>query len=219
MRQLRYSIIFICLILIGACSNGTRYINNYKTCKLQLYSDSTYKFIYPYFFGKRTETGYFKLIKDTLTLTREEINTIDSVDISYTCYMDNPDSLLITFLDLYDNALSLQLFINDSKKCFNVGDCGRIIISYKDLEKQGILSNNDKIKSFRFVYDNKIYNPDMSPYKDSRKPDRLDFKLNQFIGKKYAILKRVYRFDGDTIYLNDIERKSIGNDNKLHRIK
>jgi len=215
--NVKYYISLLCLILICSCAQKTSFENIKGTCKLYLYSDSTYKFTFPTFFEKKTEAGKFKLMNNNLTLIRKKLNDIDSVDISYTCWKDNPDSLLITFSDLYKNAINPKLFINYSKTYFTTDTFGHIELSYKDLERKSIIEPNEKIKSFRMVYNGKNYLQNMFYYKDSRKPDRLDFRLNQFIGEKYAMLKREYLMRNDTIYLNDMERKSIGSDDKLFK--
>ena len=82
-----------------------------------------------------------------------------------------------------------------------------------------IIKDGDKIREFKITYDNKVFIPDMKPYKDSRKPDRIDFTLNQFIGEQFAILKRQYLIKNDTIFVNDISRKLIGSDDKLFKNK
>lgn len=219
MKNIKYFILLISLVFVYSCIQKTSFENNHGTCKLKLYSDSMYKFTYPTFFGKKTETGKFQILNSSLTLIRKEINNIDSVNISYTCMEENPENLLITFSDLYRNSIKAKLFINDSKTYYNTDTSGHIIFSYKKLEIENIIRPDERIKSFRIIYNGKDYLIDLSDYKDSRKPDRLDFMLNQFIGEKYAILKREYKFINDTIYLNDIEIKSIGfGNNKLFKM-
>ena len=102
---------------------------------------------------------------------------------------------------------------------FKTNSLGEINISYRDLENQKIVAKNNGIDKYAIEFENKVYVPDMTYYKDSRKPNKIDFKLNQFVGEEFAILKRTYDINSDTIFVNDISRKVIGRNNKLIRIK
>lgn len=193
--------------------------NQSKSCKLKLYSDTTYSFTYPNFFNNKTESGTYKIYNDSIILLRKSFDKIDSINISYTCWRDNPDTLLMTFKNLYRNRISVKLNLNNKDKVFQTDSLGEIHILYSELENAGIVEKGEKIREFKITYDNKVFIPDMSPYKDSRKPDRLDFTLNQFIGEPFATLKRKYVIKNDTIFINDISRKVIGSDDKLYKTK
>lgn len=141
------------------------------------------------------------------------------MDISYTCWQDNPDTLMLTFKNLYRNRINVKISLNNTDKVFKTDSLGEIHILYSELEKVGIIKKGEKIREFKITYDSKVFIPDMRPYKDSRKPDRLDFTLNQFIGEQFATLKRKYAIKNDTIFVNDISRKVIGSDDKLYKTK
>jgi len=200
--------------LLYACKEKMTFSNQSGSCKLHLHSDTTYSFTYPNFLYNKTENGIYKIYNDSIVLLRKSFDKIDSVDISYTCWQDNPDTLLLTFKNLYRNIINVKINLNGTDKVFQTDSLGEIIILYSELEKDGIVKKGEKIKEFKIIYDNKVFIPDLRPYKDSRKPDRLDFTLNQFIGEKYATLKRKYSIKNDTIFVNDISRKAIGLDNK-----
>lgn len=193
--------------------------NQSGSCKLNLYADTTYSFTYPNFLNKKTESGIYKIYNDSIILLRKSFDKIDNVDISYTCFQDNPDTLLLTFKNLYRNTISVKVSLNNMDKVFETDSLGQIHISYAELEKTNIIKDGEKIREFKITYDNKVFIPDMQPYKDSRKPDRLDFTLNQFAGEQFATLKRKYLIKNDTIFVNDISRKVIGSDDKLHKTK
>ena len=193
--------------------------NQSGSCKLNLFADTTYSFTYPNFLNKKTESGTYKIYNDSIVLFRKSFDKIDSVDISYTCFQDNPDSLLLTFKNLYRNTISVKVSLNNTDKVFETDHLGQIHISYAELEKMNIIKDGEKIREFKISYDNKVFIPDMQPYKDSRKPDRLDFTLNQFVGEQFATLKRKYLIKNDTIFVNDISRKVIGLDDKLSKTK
>ena len=213
------SIIFTLILttLFYGCKVKMTYYNQSKSCKVYLYSDTTYSFTYPNFFNNKTENGTYNIYKDSIVLLRKSFDKIDSADISYTCWQDNPDTLLVTFKNLYRNRISVKLNLNNSDKVFQSDSLGQIHILYSELEKSGIIEKGEKIHEFKITYDNKVFIPNMRPYKDSRKPDRLDFTLNQFVEEPFAILKRKYLIKNDTICINDISRKVIGSDDKLYK--
>jgi len=128
---------------------------------------------------------------------------------------DNPDTLKLNFKNLYKETIQVTVSINNDSKKYKTNSDGQIEILYSELEKQNVISENDKISEFYIRFNNKEYLMNMEEYKDSRKPDRLDFTLNQFTGEDYAILKRKYKINGDTIFINDISRKVIGMNNKI----
>ena len=204
----------LCILLIFGCKDKSTYVNENKKCELNLYSDLTYKLEYSTFLKDNIETGNYKIQNDSIELIYKKQNKIDNVDIRYFTTEKNPDSLMIKFSNLYEENIQTKFYINDSETEFTTDKNGKIILSYKNLEDQKILKPNSNIKKIRIVHKNKSYYPDMLYYVDSGKPDRLEFKLNQFIGEKYVILKRKYLIKSDTIYSNDLNTKFIGS-NKL----
>ncbi|WP_035093920.1 hypothetical protein, partial [Aquimarina macrocephali] len=209
-------------LFIYGCSKKIEYLNETESCELKLYDDSTYKFSYPTFFETKSEKGFYEIGNDKITLSRKSYNKIDSVDIGYTYSWngtDKPDSLLLRFKNLNRVVIKTKIKFNSSIQEFESNELGEIDIAYEKLENLGIIESNEVIKNYTIYFDNKIYSPDMSYYLDSRRPQKIDFKLNQFVGEEYAILKRVYRFENDTIYMNDISRKTIGRNNKLTKLE
>ena len=195
------------------------YSNNSTSLQLELKKNSEYIFRVPTFFNHHKEQGTYSLSNDSIVLLRTADYKIDSVGISYICWNDNPDSLVLTFQNLYNQQIKTKILINNSLQEFHTNENGYIYLSYKELENKNIIFKNGRIKNLQIAYQNKEYVYDLWPYEDSRKPDRLDFKLNQFVGEKAAILKRQYLFQNDTIFTNDIQRKVIGTDDKLFRQK
>ncbi|WP_055442498.1 hypothetical protein [Lacinutrix himadriensis] len=203
---------------IYSCKEKTEYLNESDTCELNLYDDLTYKFKYPTFFGTEMEKGNYEIRNNKITLSRKSYKKIDSVDIGYSYSWDGtdkPDSLYLNFKNLNKEVIKAEITFNNSLKKFESNNPGEIILSYNELENLGIISSNEVINDYTIYFNNNIYSPDMSSYLDSRRPKRIDFKLNQFVDKDYAILKRVYQLENDTIFINDISRKSIGKQNKL----
>ena len=194
-----------------------RFANQCGSCQLNLLTHRTYKFTYPNFFNNKTENGTYKIYNDSIVLSRKSFDKIDSIDIGYTCWQDNPDTLLLTFKNLYNEKIAVKVNLNNTDKVFETDSLGEIYIFYSELGKMNILKTGEKIRKFKITYDNKVFIPDMQPYKDSRKPDHLDFKLNQFVGEQFATLKRKYLLKDDTIFVTDISRKLIGSDYKLAR--
>ncbi len=218
MRIRTIILIIITSLFIYGCSKKIEYLNETESCELKLYDDSMYKFSYPTFFETKSEKGFYEIGNDKITLSRKSYNKIDSVDIGYTYSWngtDKPDSLLLRFKEV----IKAKIKFNSSIQEFESNELGEINIAYKKLENLGIIESNEVIKNYTIYFDNKIYSPDMSNYLDSRRPQKIDFKLNQFVGEEYAILKRVYRFENDTIYMNDISRKTIGRNNKLTKLE
>ncbi len=221
-HKLKLNIIIFSLFLTTffyGCKVKSTFSNQSGSCKLNLYADTTYSFTYPNFFNTKTESGTSKIYNDSIVLLQKSFDKIDSVDISYTCWQDNPDTLLLTFKNLYKNIIRVNVTLNNTDKEFETDSLGNIHISYIELEKMNIIKNGEKIREYKITYGNKVFYRDMQPYKDSRKPDRIDFKLNQFVGEEFAILKRKYLIKNDTIYVNDISRKLIGSDDKLSKTK
>ena len=218
---MKFKIVILILALslfIFSCNKKTEYTNEIDSCKLNLYNDSTYRFIYPTFLGSKLEKGVYEIRDNKITLSRKSFNKIDSVKIGYTYSWngtDKPDSLAIRFKNLNNENIKTRIKFNNSTQEFESNELGQIDITYKKLEDLGILKPNEVIKDYIILFEVKTYNPDMTYYLDSRRPRIINFKLNQFVGEDYALLKRVYRLDNDTIYINDISRKSIGKHTKL----
>ena len=208
------SIHIFCILIVLGCKRPTN-SNNKETCKLTINSDSTYTYNYPNFLNSKPENGTYRLYRDSLVLLRKHYPKIESVGLGYTCWKDSPDTLILNFKNLYKEIIQVTVSINNNLKKYKTNSNGQIEILYPELEKQNVISVNDKISIFNITYGKKEYLMDMEYYKDSRKPDRLDFTLNQFIGEDYAILKRKYKINGDTVFINDISRKIIGMDNKM----
>ena len=215
MRKIKVISFAIFCILIGLACKTPSKTDSGVTCKLTLHSDSTYEYRYSNFINSKTENGIYRLYYDSIVLLRKHYSKIDNIDLGYTCWKDNPDTLILTFKNLYQENIQVTVSLNSNPKKYTTDSNGHIEIYYNQLEKQNIISENEKISDFKISYDNKEYLMNMEHYKDSRKPDKLDFTLNQFIGEDYAILKRKYQVKGDTIFINDISRKVIGLDNRL----
>ncbi|WP_378172641.1 hypothetical protein [Aquimarina sp. SS2-1] len=219
MNKLKIIFAIILISSIYGCKEGQTYSNKNDSCELYLYGDKTYKFKYPNFFENRTEKGTYEFDNSKISLIRKSTARIDSVDIGYGCWEDNPDSLLLTFKNLYREPINVIVRFNDTDRKFKTNSLGEINISYKDIENLKIVDKNNGIDKYTIEFQNKVFTPDMTYYKDSRKPNKIDFKLNQFVGEEFAILKRTYDINRDTIFVNDISRKAIGRNNKLIRIK
>ncbi|MFI0431228.1 hypothetical protein [Mariniflexile sp. HMF6888] len=217
----KLKIIFAILLTssIYGCKESLLYSNKNDSCELYLYEDKTYKFKYPNFFENKTEKGTYEVDNSKITLIRKSSTKIDSVDIGYGCWEDNPDSLLLTFKNLYREPINAIVKFNNYDREFKTNSLGEINISYRDLENQRIVGKNNEIDKYTIEFQNKVYIPDMTYYKDSRKPNKIDFKLNQFVGEEFVILKRTYNINNNTIFVNDISRKVIGRDNKLIKVK
>ena len=201
-----------------SCQEKSIYINESDSCELTLYNNFTYKYSFPKFFNRETEKGNYEITGSSILLFRKSFKKIDSVKIGYMYAWNGtkkPDSLSITFKNLYNEPIKVMVQFNNFNSKFESNNLGEIKIPYKKLETLGIINSNEVIKKFTIFYENNIYLPDMSYYIDTKRPQKINFKLNQFIGKEYAILKRHYLLVNDTIYINDISRKSIGKYNKL----
>ena len=67
---------------------------------------------------------------------------------------------------------------------------------------------------FKIIFNHKEYIINLKKdYPNSRKPEELVFKLNDFAGEEYRPLIRRYKIKNDTIEINDIQRKLIGLNN------
>lgn len=209
---LKIKISSILLIPLGiSCSKiDSLFENKNKTCLLKLYSDSTYSYITPSFFGQKKETGTFQLNDSKIKLIREEENNLSNIDIGYLCSEDNPESLSITFKNIHRDKIKVKFLIENSKDTLKTNSLGEIELKYNELEEKEIIKSNGRISKFTFFYMGKKYSQSMESYKNSRKPERLDFVLNQFMGKEKALLNRVYNLKKDTIFINDISVKLTG---------
>ncbi|MDF2456550.1 MAG: hypothetical protein K0R51_2543 [Cytophagaceae bacterium] len=217
MTASRILYLFVTITFFVSCKESSIYSNNSESLQLELKKNSEYVFRIPTFFNAHKEKGTYRLSNDSIILLRVADYKIDSVDISYTCWKDNPDSLVLTFNNLYGQEVKTKVLINNSPQEFHANDKGYIYLSYNELENKNVIVKDGRLKNIKIVYGNKEYLYDMRTYENSRKPDRLDFKLNQFVGEKATILKRQYLINNDTIFTNDIQRKVIGADDKLVR--
>ena len=193
------------------CANkGVSYYSNEKSsCDLKLFKDSTYKYIFPNFFGPIEEVGQYQKVENKIILTWKMENDNDSSSVSYYCTESNSDTLLLRFSNLHDQIIMPKLYLNESSIEFNSNDKGHIKLSYSDLERKGIIEKDSLIGFLTVIYDNKTYVPDISFCEELPRPNIFDIELNQFIGKKYKYLKRRYKVNGDTIYVNDINKKTL----------
>lgn len=210
MRIINYSYL-ICFILTS-CQERTIYENNGATCKLTLYKDATYKYKTPTFFGNSNESGNYKIDNDKLILETKNFNNKDSVlNIEYFCANDTPSILKIRTLNCENNNVQTKIRLNKSDTIFVSNFKGEYSINYKQLEKKAILEKGKNIDLFTITLNNKVYKIDMlKDYTNSRKPEELVFKLNDFAGQEYRPLIRKYGINNDTIYINDISRKLTG---------
>ena len=201
--------LLLIFVLISCQKLESSYQNKNQSLVLKLYADSTYSYFYPTFFREIEEKGEYELQEDKIILTREETNTFSDIYVRYTCSEENPDSLLISTKDFHEKRVDTKFYINDSPEVFQAAS-GEIKISYEALEAKGIVKEDRRISSFIFFYNGKEYVQSLVDYYDSRIPDYLDFRLNQFKGERNVILKREYLLEKDSIHTNDISGKIIG---------
>ena len=201
----------ICLILIS-CQERTTYENSGATCKLILYKDGTYKYKTPKFFRSSNESGNYKISNDTLILETKNFNNKDSVlNIEYFCVNDTPSILKIRTLNSENDNVQTKISLNKGDTVFISNLEGEYSINYNQLEKNGILEKGKNIDLLTITLNNKEYKIDMlRDYTNSRKPEKLVFKLNDFAGQEFRPLIRKYEINNDTIYINDISRKLTG---------
>ena len=208
------SLIAIALITIFSFTNCSYesvsyFSNENRSCELELFDDSTYKYTFPNFFGPIEEVGQYQKLKNKIVLTWKMENDNDSSSVSYYCTESNSDTLLVRFTNLHDQIIMPKLYLNESGLEFKTNDKGQIKLSYSDLEGKGIIEKGGLIRFLTVIYDNKTYVPDISFCEELSRPDIFDIELNQFIGKKYKYLKRRYKVNADTIFVNDIDRKTL----------
>ncbi len=209
--KIRNYLYLLCFILTS-CQQRTVYENNGETCKLTLYKDGTYKYKTPTFFGSSTESGNYKIINDKLILETKNFNNNDSVlNIEYFCANDTPSILKIRTLNSENDNVQTKIKLNKSDTAFVSSLKGEYSVNYKQLEKNAILEKGKNIDLFTITFNNKEYTVDMlKDYPNSRKPEELVFKLNDFAGQEFRPLIRKYEINNDTIYINDISRKLTG---------
>ena len=182
MKQLSL-IIFIFLVSIG-CSNKELFENNRGSCKLQLGQDSSYKFKYPTFLGHRSEIGKFKILNNSILLSRIQKNNFDSADYSTTYFSKDPDTVAFSFKNLNENNIYVKFTINDSKNIHQTDTLGHLNLSYSDLILNKEITSDSVFYSFNIYFGNKNYT-----IKDNIiKPTDIDVNLNQYIGKKEVVL-------------------------------
>lgn len=208
-------LILVSLITIFGCqSPELEFENKSKSCRLELYKNNTYSFSYPIFLkGTKKEKGIFERDGDKLTLTREVKNDLPNVDVSYICSEENPKMLVIDFKNLDGQIIDLKFNINNSSNTFT-SESGKTILAYKELEGREILEKNGLVENLMFQFEGNEYESDLIGFNNSRRPNRLVFVLNEFKGKRTALLNRRYLIQNDSILMNDISPKSIGTKNR-----
>jgi len=81
--------------------------------------------------------------------------------------------------------------------------------------KNEIVLKNSTFYLIKILFDNKTY-----LLKDSfDKPSALEIKLNQFVGKKTAIVYREFEYKNDTVFINGYDPKVLGDDCALTKSK
>jgi len=195
-----------------SCQERTIYENNGASCKLTLYKDGSYKYKTPTFFGSSNESGNYKISNDKLILETKNFNNKDSVlNIEYFCANDTPSILKIRTLNSENDNVQTKIRLNKVNTVFVSNFKGEYSLNYNQLEKDGILEKGKNIDLFAITLNNKEYKIDMfKEYTNSRKPEELVFKLNDFAGQEFRPLIRKYEINNDTIYINDISRKLTG---------
>jgi hypothetical protein len=188
------------------------YKNNNSSCKLTLYKDGTYKYKTPIFFGSSSENGQYKIRNNILILETKNLNNKDSVlNIEYFCANDTPGILKVRTVNCENKNVSTTFKINSSNKIYKTNAKGECLINYQQLATEGINKISENIHCFIFFFNGKVYKINLlKDYTNSRKPEELVFRLNDYAGEKFRPLIRNYKFQNDTIFINDIDRKLIG---------
>ncbi|MFD2908970.1 hypothetical protein ACFSX9_09495 [Flavobacterium ardleyense] len=215
MKVIKFLVLPAFFVLLCLSCQRTNYGTKVEKCELTLNSDSTYSYAYPAVVNANTENGIYHLYKDSIVLVRKHYPKIPSIDLGYICSVDNPDTLVMNFTNLYKEKIQVEFSINNNEKRYKTNASGQMQIRYSDLEKQKVIASNEKIFEFKIFYKNKQYVMAMDDYKNSIKPNQLDFALNQFLGEEFAVLKRNYAIIHDTIIVNDISRKLLGANNRI----
>ena len=121
--------------------------------------------------------------------------------------------MVIKFSNLNKKKIYTKFRINDSPEYFETNS-GEIKIPYQELEDNLVLGQNGRINRFTFYFKDNEYVKDMKEYQDSRNPNVLDIKLNEFKGKEFAFLNREFNVNNDSILMNGISVKTIGSNNR-----
>jgi hypothetical protein len=205
-------LVFIVSLIFASCQEKTYYENNGASCKLTLYKDGTYKYITPWFFRTDKEFGKYKFHRDTLFLETKNYNNKDSIlNIEYFCGNDTPSLLKIRTINCENKIALSELKINKSDKRLVSNLKGEYYISYKQLENDSIIQQNKNLDFISIYFGDKEYKINMmKEYSDSRKPEELVFKINDYAGQASRPLIRKYNVNKDTIYINDISKKLTG---------
>ncbi|HEX7413677.1 MAG TPA: hypothetical protein VF411_06480 [Bacteroidia bacterium] len=215
---MRLILTLITLILFTSCVDKQVFENKSGTCKLYLYKDSTYKYIYPTLFGSKNEKGSYITLKDAILLKRITDNTYDtydSINYSVTHLYDNSDTIELSFKNLNDSNICTTFTINKNQMPFKPDNSGNIKLLYHDLIANKIIAKDSTFYLFTISFDNKIYH-----LKDTFvMPTSLEIKLNQYIDKKTAILYRQFEYKNDTVFINEYDPKVLGVDFKLTKVK
>ena len=210
--------ILLLFAAFAAISCKPDYTNKEATFELTLNTDSTYNFKYKRLLGYEIENGIYIMYRDSIILLSMSHAKMDSVYVRPTnsvLYKPHPDSLLLTFRNLYEEKIHVTVSINDNAKEYKTDSLGQISIDYGCLEAQNISSGNEQITAFKIWYRHKHYVKNVENRILVNRPEFLNFTLNQFMGEDYAIKKIKFPVVGDTIYINNHLRKVMGPDNKL----
>ena len=207
--------LYLFFVILISCQERKTYENKNSTCELTLFEDGTYKYKTPQFFKSVTEYGKWKNIQNTLILETENYINKDSIlNIEYFCANDTPKVLKIRTTNFENNKVRTKFTINNFDKVYSTDINGEFILNYNELENEKIINKGQNIDLFKIIFNHKEYIINLKKdYPNSRKPEELVFKLNDFAGEEYRPLIRRYKIENDTIEINDIQRKLIGLDN------
>jgi hypothetical protein len=201
------------LLIFASCKNIKTYENKSGNCKLELFSDSTFSFKYPTFFGSQYEKGTYKIKNNSIILGLVTDNIKDSiVDFSSSYLEDDPDSVKFTFRNLNNSNIIVSFTINQNKVIFQTDKAGCINLMYRDLIEKKIVSIDSSIYGLSISFNNIIY----SVVDSLIKPTNIDIKLNQFVGSEKIFIHRNFDYSQDTIKVSGFDPKTF-NDWKLIR--
>jgi hypothetical protein len=204
--------IFIILIFTG-CADRQIFKNNSGSCKLTLNKDATYTLKYPTIFKTIHEKGTYKILDSSIVLRRVTEMNYDSISDCSICYfVDQPDTLEFSFKNFNDSSICVSFTINQNSTVFKTDKSGHLKLLYRDLHASNIISNYS-FYLLRISFDNKEY----VVREGFTKPTNVDIKLNQFAGKKTAIIYRDFKYTKDTIIVKGLDPKAIGSNRKLIR--
>jgi hypothetical protein len=207
-------LISIILFLFFYClAEGQTYTNKNGDCRLVLSKDLRYKYKYPTFLSSQTESGSYTVYKDSLLLRAVVKNKFDSLEY-WTYYLEaHPDSVEFSFRNLNDSAAELSFSINNSQAVFKTDKNGKAALAYSELLKNKIISTDSAIVKLKIKLGNKTYVVNGK----FLKPGGFETKLNHYLNEKDAILYRKFYFKNDSVIVNGISRKVIGQDVILSR--